>query len=83
MACIECVADRHSNNPLSLDTEVGRRIDAHCQELGLLVRPLIHMCVMSPPLIITKSEIDNMVSILREGISRTMQDLEAEGLWRA
>ena len=82
MACVECVADRESNNPLALDSEVGKRIDAHCHELGLLVRPLIHMCVMSPPLIITKDEVDVMVSILREGISRTMDDLRAEALWQ-
>lgn len=82
MACVECVADRESRNPLRLDNEVGRRIDAHCHELGLLVRPLIHMCVMSPPLIITRAQIDEMVAILREGISRTMEDLRAEGLWR-
>lgn len=81
MACVECVADRDSRNPLALDTEVGRRIDAHCQALGLLVRPLIHMCVMSPPLVIAKEQIDDMVAILREGISRTMDDLRAEGLW--
>ncbi len=82
MACVECVADRESKNPLTLDTEVGRRIDLHCQELGLLVRPLIHMCVMSPPLIITREQIDDMVAILREGISRTMDDLRSEGLWQ-
>ena len=82
MACVECVADRESNNPLRLDNEVGRRIDAHCHELGLLVRPLINMCVMSPPLIITRDEIDTMVGILREGISRTMDDLRKEGVWR-
>jgi adenosylmethionine-8-amino-7-oxononanoate aminotransferase len=82
MACVECVADRESNNPLKLDYEVGKRIDAHCHELGLLVRPLIHMCVMSPPLIITREQIDDMVAILREGISRTMDDLGKEGLWR-
>ena len=81
MACVECVADRDSRNPLALDNEVGRRIDRHCQELGLLVRPLIHMCVMSPPLVITSDQIDNMVAILREGISRTMEDLRREGLW--
>ncbi|MEO3389243.1 aminotransferase [Mesorhizobium sp. CAU 1741] len=83
MACVECVADKQSGNPLALDTEVGQRIDAHCHELGLLVRPLIHMCVMSPPLIITSEQIDTMVSILREGISRTMDDLRSEGLWDA
>ncbi|MDR6756740.1 adenosylmethionine-8-amino-7-oxononanoate aminotransferase [Mycoplana sp. BE70] len=82
MACVECVADRASNNPLTLDLEVGKRIDNHCQELGLLVRPLINMCVMSPPLTITKSQIDDMATILRRGIELTMDDLVREGLWR-
>jgi len=81
MACVECVADRESRNPLKLDLEVGKRIDAHCHRLGLLVRPLIHMCVMSPPLIITRSQVDDMVDILRRGISATMDDLTREGLW--
>jgi adenosylmethionine-8-amino-7-oxononanoate aminotransferase len=38
------------------------------------------MCVMSPPLCITAEQIDDMVRILREGISRTMDDLEKEGI---
>jgi adenosylmethionine-8-amino-7-oxononanoate aminotransferase len=81
MACVECVADRESNDPLELDKDVGKRIDQHCHDLGLLVRPLINMCVMSPPLTITRDQIDDMVSILREGISRTMDDLRREGVW--
>ena len=40
------------------------------------------MCVMSPPLIITREQIDDMVGILREGISRTMEDLRREGVWQ-
>ncbi|WP_425294851.1 aminotransferase [Neomesorhizobium albiziae] len=82
MACVECVADRESNDPLLIDKDVGKRIDAHCHELGLLVRPLINMCVMSPPLVISTEQIDDMVAILREGISRTMEDLRREGVWR-
>ena len=82
MACVECVADRESKNPLQLDTNVGMRIDTHCHQLGLLVRPLINMCVMSPPLVITREQIDDMVGILREGISRTMDDLRREGVWQ-
>jgi len=82
MACVECVAERASKNPLTLDLEVGKRIDRHCQELGLLVRPLIHMCVMSPPLTISPEQIDDMASILRRGIELTMDDLAREGLWK-
>ncbi|MEW9614846.1 aminotransferase [Shinella sp. S4-D37] len=82
MACVECVADRVSKNPLTLDLEVGKRIDRHCQELGLLVRPLINMCVMSPPLTITTAQIDDIAAILRRGIELTMDDLVREGLWK-
>ena len=82
MLCIECVADKKSKNPIRLDTEVGARIDHHCQELGLLLRPLIHMCVMSPPLIINRGQIDTMADILRKGIELTMADLRKEGIWQ-
>ena len=82
MACVDCVADKESKDALKLDYDVGSRIDAHCQALGLLVRPIINMCVMSPPLIITRAEIDQMVAILREGICRTMGDLRKEGVWK-
>jgi adenosylmethionine-8-amino-7-oxononanoate aminotransferase len=80
VACIDCVADKESRNPLMLDYEVGNRIDRHCQALGLIVRPMINMCVMSPPLVITEPQIDRMVEILREGIERTQRDLRVEGV---
>lgn len=83
MGCVECVADRVSRNPLALDTEVGARIDAHCQALGLIVRPIINMCVFSPPLVITGGQIDRMFDILAEGIRRASDDLAREGLWAA
>lgn len=82
MACVDCVADRESHNPLTLDREVGNRIDAHCQELGLLVRPLYNMCVMSPPLIVNEGDIDRIVELLRRGIEMTQDDLRREGLWQ-
>jgi adenosylmethionine-8-amino-7-oxononanoate aminotransferase len=82
MAGIECVADHESNNPLTLDLEVGKRIDRHCQELGLLVRPLINMCVMSPPLTINRAQIDTMADILHKSIVITQDELVREGLWK-
>ncbi len=80
MGCVECVISKDSRDPLILDYEIGNRIDAHCQSLGLIVRPMINMCVMSPPLIITKAQIDDMVGILRQGIERAMEEVEREGV---
>ena len=83
MACVDAVADKRSRNPLSLDKKVGERIDRHTEAMGLIVRPMYNMCVMSPPLVIERAQIDTMVEILREGILRTQKDLEAEGIWSA
>lgn len=81
MGCIECASVKDNNGTIEQDTAIGYRIDVHCQELGLLVRPIINMCVFSPPLIITKDQIDDMVKIMREALIRTMEDLIKEGLW--
>jgi adenosylmethionine-8-amino-7-oxononanoate aminotransferase len=84
VGCVECTVAHMLDSELSekelleLDTDLGNRIDRHCHELGLLVRPLVNQCVFSPPLIITDQEIDRMFDILREGILRTMRDVEAE-----
>lgn len=80
MACVECQLNADGSS-LELDYQMGARIDQHCQQLGLLVRPIINMCVMSPPLIINRTQIDSMVSTLRKGIILAMEDLMREGLW--
>lgn len=80
MACIECVVDYKDKNPLEIDTKIGERIDQHCQKLGLLLRPIINMCVLSPPLIINKKQIDDIFSILFKGIELTTNDLKNEGI---
>ena len=82
MACVECVISQQSKEALKLDYEIGNRIDEHCQKLGLIVRPLINMCVMSPPLVITKPQVDRLVELLHEGIVRAQEDVRKEGLWK-
>ena len=75
MACVECELIQGKDD-LAMDYEIGNLIDRHCQKLGLIVRPMINMCVMSPPLTITREQIDEMVSILRRGIELAMQEVE-------
>jgi len=84
VGCIECTVKgiEHEGKTdlemLAFDTDLGARIDKHCQELGLLLRPLVNLCVFSPPLIITKAQIDEMFDIMRIGIVRTMHEIEEE-----
>ncbi|MCP4493571.1 MAG: aminotransferase [Gammaproteobacteria bacterium] len=80
MACVECEL-KQGEDDLALDYEIGNRIDKHCQALGLIVRPIINMCVMSPPLTITKAQIDEMIQMLRSGVERAMQECIDEGIW--
>jgi len=82
MGAVECLNSGTTTGDMrDVAYDIGARIDKHCQQLGLIVRPLVSMCIMSPPLTITKDQIDEMISILREGIERTQAEIIAEGIW--
>ena len=68
MGCIECSHDKTRNLSLDRDYALGAQIDTACQARGLVLRPIINMCVMSPPLVITKPQIDQMFDILEAAI---------------
>jgi adenosylmethionine-8-amino-7-oxononanoate aminotransferase len=40
-----------------------------------------NMCVMSPPLTITRQQVDDLADILRRAIERAMADVRREGIW--
>ncbi len=82
MMCVENVADKESKELLPPEAKVGDRISRHCQERGVIVRPIAHLNVMSPPLTLERNHIDTMVDVLRESIIATQDDLVREGLWR-
>lgn len=67
---------------LEKDYAMGEMVDQHCQRMGLLVRPFINICIISPPLIITRAQVDDLVATLRKGIELTLQDLRKQGLWK-
>ncbi len=71
MGCVQCSVDGDPQSDLGYDYEIGDQIDLECQKRGLLVRPVINMCVLSPPFIISESEIMKMFSVLREGLEAT------------
>ena len=81
MAGIECVINKESKDPLILDKAIGARIDEESLKLGLIIRPIYHICVLSPALIIQKNQIDELIQKLKISITNAMNQVEAEGLW--
>lgn len=73
MGCIECSYDPGRRSSLERDYALGALIDAECQARGLVLRPLINMCVMSPPLVISADQIDQMFDILEQAIRKVDQ----------
>lgn len=60
---------------LEQDYALGELVDSYCHEFGLLVRPLINVCIMSPPLIITRDQIDDLVGALRKALEKAQAQL--------
>lgn len=79
MMCIENLADKETKTLFPSSVNVGSRIAEYCQKDGLIVRPVGHMNIMSPPLILDKQQVDFIVKCLRDAIKNTVADLKAEG----
>ncbi len=79
MAAIEMRLDNDAMGDalLEQDYAIGELVDNYCHDLGLLVRPLINVCIMSPPLIITREQIDEMVAILRQALELAAKELQS------
>ncbi len=76
LGCIEGHPETDGTD-LAAQRKLGTLLDEVCEEMGLLVRPLINMAVFSPPLIITLAEIDEMFDILEAALERVTAMMEA------
>ncbi len=79
MACVEFVADQASKALFPEALNIGEWVHLRAQKRGLLVRPMVHLNVMSPPLILTREQVDFIVRVLRESILETLEDLQQAG----
>ena len=80
MMCVEYVADKNTRAHIPEAANMSRRIAQRCESKGLLVRPLGHLDIMSPPLILTREQCDFLVDTLRDAISEVTCELRDEGL---
>ncbi len=79
MACLEFVADKETREPLPEEMDIGRRISDAAEARGVLVRPIAHLNVMSPALVISEDEIDRICSGLGEAVAEVADQLVRGG----
>ncbi|NQY87755.1 MAG: aminotransferase [Colwellia sp.] len=75
MLALEFVADSDTKEALPIEADIGNRMFEQCRELGLIVRPIGNLIVLSPPLIITKDQIDDLTEIIRKSMLIVIEDL--------
>ena len=79
MACVENVADKGTKALLPDEVDIGKRIADAAEARGLMVRPMGHLNVMSPPLVITEDQVDFVVETLRAAMVEVTDHLVRDG----
>jgi adenosylmethionine-8-amino-7-oxononanoate aminotransferase len=79
MVCVENVASKLTKEPLPDGVNESKRISDAAEAMGLMVRPIGHLNVMSPALTITEGQVDFVVETLERAIRKVTDELVREG----
>ena len=81
MGAIEFVGDRENRKRFDPSLKVGARISKAAREGGLIARAMPHGDILgfAPPLVITRDEVDQIVSIAEAAVRSVMDELTREG----
>lgn len=80
MACVEFVADKKTRRLFPDEMDIGKFVSDYADESGLMLRPDINLNIMSPPLVVSRDDVDFIVSTLRASIKSAISDLLRKGL---
>jgi adenosylmethionine-8-amino-7-oxononanoate aminotransferase len=75
MAGIELVQDKQSRANFAPDRGAAHKVFVAARELGLIVRPVGDVVILSPPLVISRADVDTIVDTLHAAIAEASADL--------
>jgi len=81
MAALHLVQDKSAGKPFEAWREVGMMCRAHCFANGLIMRAVGDRMIIAPPLVITRTQIDEMVGLIRRCLDLTLAELKERGWW--
>jgi adenosylmethionine-8-amino-7-oxononanoate aminotransferase len=68
LAAVELVEDRATKAPFAPERKLGARIQAEMVKRGVITRLRGETLLFAPPLIVTETEIDRLVSVARDAV---------------
>ncbi|MEH6471310.1 MAG: aminotransferase [Halopseudomonas sp.] len=80
MAGIELVRNKTTKEGFSATDGSAMRVFKRCLNRGLVIRPIGNLIVVSPPLILSKEQCDQIVDTLQASIEETAAELKVAGL---
>ena len=81
MHAIEFVADKAAKRSFDSAVGIGKRVADAAFHRGLIARNVGDLIILSPPLILTGEQIDELAQTLHAAIRSVMEDLRRESLW--
>ena len=79
MRCVENVQNKATKECFPSELDIGKLIANAAEELGLIVRPIERLNIMSPGLTITEEDVDFIIHNLGQAIERVASGLRNKG----
>jgi len=80
MLGIEFVKDKNSKESFASDIAIGKRVASYAFDAGVIARNVGDYIILSPPLIMTEAQTEQIVNVLRDSIEQVQRDLVQENL---
>ncbi len=80
VAGLMLVKNKEKRQAFDPDLGVGMICRGHCFRNGLIMRAVGDRMIIAPPLVMTRSQIDEMVSLIRRCLDATLSDLRTNGM---
>ena len=79
MGAILLVKDKAKSLPFASDLEVGMVCRTHCFANGLIMRAVGDRMIIAPPLVMNRSQMDEMMALIRRCLDLTLAEVRAKG----
>ena len=80
MLAVEFVCDKATKRNFDKSVEIGRRVALEAYRRGLIARNVGDFIILSPPLTLTKEQVDFVVDTLRVSVLKVMDELKNEAV---